>query len=124
MQPEQIEGCSCMTIETNQEDPSGNPNFNAENLEAGTGEFWGVMGSDAQRERLRMGFRVGIERSCTDNRPGYLQRQGFEAPATVRTTGGGNYQFAVATFGLTFASVHVPPSREITEGELFFLSIV
>jgi len=30
--------------ETNMEDPSGNPNFNAENLEAGTGEFWGVMG--------------------------------------------------------------------------------
>ncbi|HTU51772.1 MAG TPA: metallophosphoesterase [Acidobacteriaceae bacterium] len=30
--------------ETNMEDPSGNPNFNAENLQAGTGEFWGVMG--------------------------------------------------------------------------------
>jgi hypothetical protein len=30
--------------ETNMEDPSGNPNFNAENLEAGTGQFWGVMG--------------------------------------------------------------------------------
>ncbi|MFZ1938897.1 MAG: metallophosphoesterase [Terracidiphilus sp.] len=29
--------------ETNQEDPSGNVNFNAENLETGTGEFWGVM---------------------------------------------------------------------------------
>jgi acid phosphatase type 7 len=25
-------------------DPSGNPNFNAQNLEAATGEFWGVMG--------------------------------------------------------------------------------
>jgi hypothetical protein len=33
------------TAETNMEDPSGNPNFNALNLEAGaTGEFWGVMG--------------------------------------------------------------------------------
>ncbi|MFY9746415.1 MAG: metallophosphoesterase [Acidobacteriaceae bacterium] len=30
--------------ETNLEDPSGNPNFNAENLEAASGEFWGVMG--------------------------------------------------------------------------------
>jgi acid phosphatase type 7 len=29
--------------ETNMEDPSGNVNFNAENLEAGTGQFWGVM---------------------------------------------------------------------------------
>ena len=30
--------------ETNMEDPSGNPNFNAENLLASSGEFWGVMG--------------------------------------------------------------------------------
>jgi acid phosphatase type 7 len=31
------------SAETNMEDPSGNVNFNAENLEAGTGQFWGVM---------------------------------------------------------------------------------
>jgi acid phosphatase type 7 len=31
------------SAETNMEDPSGNPNFNAENLEAGSGQFWGVM---------------------------------------------------------------------------------
>jgi acid phosphatase type 7 len=30
--------------ETNMEDPTGNTSFNAENLEKGTGEFWGVMG--------------------------------------------------------------------------------
>ena len=41
------------------------------------------------------------------------------APATVKRTGGGDYQFVVATFGLTFASVHIPPLREIAEGELF-----
>ncbi len=29
--------------ETNMEDPTGNTSFNAENLEAGSGEFWGVM---------------------------------------------------------------------------------
>ncbi len=29
--------------ETNQEDPSGNVNFNAQNLQAYTGDFWGVM---------------------------------------------------------------------------------
>jgi hypothetical protein len=28
---------------TNQEDPSGNVNFNAQNLQAYTGDFWGVM---------------------------------------------------------------------------------
>jgi acid phosphatase type 7 len=32
------------TGETNMEDPSGNPSFNEENLEAASGEFWGVMG--------------------------------------------------------------------------------
>jgi len=30
--------------ETNQEDPSGNVNFNAQNLRAYTGDYWGVMG--------------------------------------------------------------------------------
>ena len=30
--------------ETNQEDPTGNVNFNAQNLQAYTGDYWGVMG--------------------------------------------------------------------------------
>jgi len=34
---------SSTTAETNQEDPSGNVNFNAQNLQAYTGDFWGVM---------------------------------------------------------------------------------
>ena len=29
--------------ETNQEDPTGNVNFNAQNLQAYTGDYWGVM---------------------------------------------------------------------------------
>jgi len=33
-----------VTTNTTTADPSGNPNFNAENIEAATGEFWGVMG--------------------------------------------------------------------------------
>jgi hypothetical protein len=32
-----------VTTDTTTADPSGNPNFNAENLEAATGQFWGVM---------------------------------------------------------------------------------
>ena len=31
------------TTETNQEDPSGNVNFNTQNLQAYTGDYWGVM---------------------------------------------------------------------------------
>jgi hypothetical protein len=33
--------------ETNLEDPSGKTNFNAQNLVAATGDYWGVMGIDA-----------------------------------------------------------------------------
>jgi acid phosphatase type 7 len=33
-----------VTTDATAADPTGNPNFNAENLEAGSGEFWGVMG--------------------------------------------------------------------------------
>ncbi len=33
-----------VTADTTAADPSGNPNFNAENLQASSGEFWGVMG--------------------------------------------------------------------------------
>ena len=47
------------TGETNLEDPTGNPNFNALNLEAATGNYWGVMAPDARSERLQVGFRVG-----------------------------------------------------------------
>jgi hypothetical protein len=32
-----------VTTNTTTADPSGNPNFNAENIEAATGQFWGVM---------------------------------------------------------------------------------
>jgi acid phosphatase type 7 len=32
-----------VTTNTTTADPSGNPNFNAQNLEAATGQFWGVM---------------------------------------------------------------------------------
>jgi acid phosphatase type 7 len=33
-----------VTSNTTTADPTGNPNFNAQNLEASTGQFWGVMG--------------------------------------------------------------------------------
>ena len=33
-----------VTTNTTTVDPDGNPNFNAENLDAATRQFWGVMG--------------------------------------------------------------------------------
>jgi len=32
-----------VTADTTAADPTGNPNFNAQNLQASSGEFWGVM---------------------------------------------------------------------------------
>ncbi len=37
------QAASTGATETNQEDPTGNVNFNAENLQAYTGDYWGVM---------------------------------------------------------------------------------
>jgi hypothetical protein len=47
--------------ETNQEDPSGNPKFNAENLEAGTGEFWGVMGLTLNQNGYAWDFESALK---------------------------------------------------------------
>jgi hypothetical protein len=37
------QAAATMTSETNQEDPTGNVNFNASNLQAYSGDYWGVM---------------------------------------------------------------------------------
>ena len=51
-----------ITSNTTAADPTGNPNFNALNIEAGsTGSVLGCDGPDAQSKRLRVGFRVGTE---------------------------------------------------------------
>ncbi len=108
--------------ETNMEDPSGNVNFNAENLEAGTGQFWGVMRPDAQSERLRVGFRVGIEGSCTANRTGYLQRQGRRHLPRSSPTGGSD-RIVFATFGLTLLQYAFPLREKSRRGNFFCLAL-
>jgi acid phosphatase type 7 len=77
MQPEQTEGCSCMTIETNQEDPSGNPNFNAENLEAGTGEFWGVMGLTLKENGYAWDFESALKDPAQTTGPATYSDKGL-----------------------------------------------
>jgi hypothetical protein len=47
--------------ETNLEDPSGNPKFNAENIEAGTGEFWGVMGLTLNQNGYAWDFESALK---------------------------------------------------------------
>jgi acid phosphatase type 7 len=48
--------------ETNQEDPTGNPNFNALNLEAGsTGNYWGVMALTLGPNGYKWDFESALE---------------------------------------------------------------
>jgi hypothetical protein len=47
--------------ETNLEDPTGNVNFNAENLEAGTGDYWGVMALTLDPNGYRWSFQSTLE---------------------------------------------------------------
>jgi len=52
--------------ETNMEDPTGNPNFNALNLEAGaTGNYWGVMGLTLYPNGYAWDFESALEAPVT-----------------------------------------------------------
>jgi acid phosphatase type 7 len=62
-----------VTTDTTTADPTGNPNFNKDNIEASTGQFWGVMGLTLNQNGYEWDFTEG---SCAANRPGFLQRQG------------------------------------------------
>jgi acid phosphatase type 7 len=49
------------TGETNMEDPGGHTNFNALNLEAGTGNYWGVMGLTLNRNGYAWDYESALE---------------------------------------------------------------
>jgi acid phosphatase type 7 len=50
-----------VTTNTTTADPTGNKNFNAENLEAATGEFWGVMGLTLEPNGYRWDFESALK---------------------------------------------------------------
>jgi hypothetical protein len=47
--------------ETNMEDPSGNTSFNAENIQASSGEFWGVMGLTLDQNGYKWDFESALK---------------------------------------------------------------
>jgi acid phosphatase type 7 len=47
--------------ETNLEDPGGHPNFNAANLEAGTGNYWGVLGLRLEKTGYSWKYESALE---------------------------------------------------------------
>ncbi|HUO19231.1 MAG TPA: metallophosphoesterase [Steroidobacteraceae bacterium] len=50
-----------VTADTTSADPSGNRNFNAQNLEAATGQFWGVMGLTLNRNGYAWDFESALK---------------------------------------------------------------
>ncbi len=50
-----------VTTDTTAADPSGNPNFNAKNLEAASGEFWGVMGLTLNQNGYAWDFESALK---------------------------------------------------------------
>ena len=65
-----------VTTNTTTADPSGNPNFNAENLEAATGELWGVMGLTLNQNGYAWDFESALKDPAQTTGSGFLQRQG------------------------------------------------
>jgi hypothetical protein len=50
-----------VTTDTTTADPSGNPNFNAQNLESATGNFWGVMALTLGEHGYQWDFEPALE---------------------------------------------------------------
>ena len=50
-----------VTTDTTTADPTGNPNFNKENLEASTGQFWGVMGLTLNQNGYAWDFESALK---------------------------------------------------------------
>jgi acid phosphatase type 7 len=63
--------------ETNMEDPSGNVNFNAENLEAGTGQFWGVMGLTLNENGYAWDFESALKDPAQPTGPATYSDKGI-----------------------------------------------
>jgi len=65
------------SAETNMEDPSGNVNFNAENLEAGTGQFWGVMGLTLNENGYAWDFESALKDPAQPTGPATFSDKGI-----------------------------------------------
>jgi Calcineurin-like phosphoesterase len=65
-----------VTTNTTTADPSGNPNFNAENLEASTGEFWGVMGLTLDPNGYRWDFESALKDPAQTSGPATYSDKG------------------------------------------------
>jgi len=106
-----------VTTNTTAADPTGNPNFNAENLEAGTGEFWGVMGLTLNENGYAWDFESALKDPAQTIGPATFSDKGVgSCHGPVKWWSDRN---VFATLGCDLASVCVPPREKSRRGELF-----
>jgi len=66
-----------VTSDATTADPSGNPNFNAENLEASSGEFWGVMGLTLRQNGYAWDFESALKDPAQTTGPATYSDKGY-----------------------------------------------
>jgi acid phosphatase type 7 len=79
-----------VTTDATAADPSGNPNFNAQNLEAASGEFWGVMGLTLDQNGYKWNFESTLKDPAQTTGPATYSDKGF-GTCHGPVNGGGNY---------------------------------
>jgi acid phosphatase type 7 len=66
-----------VTANTTAADPSGNPNFNAQNLEAASGSYWGVMFLTLNQNGYAWDFESALKDPAQTTAPAAYKDQGF-----------------------------------------------
>jgi hypothetical protein len=81
-----------VTTDTTTADPSGNQNFNAQNLEAATGQFWGVMGLTLAQNGYAWDFESALKDPAQPAGGSHYSDKGFGACHGPVNRGGYNNQ--------------------------------
>jgi acid phosphatase type 7 len=74
----------------NQSDPTGNPNFNTNNLESATGQFWGVMRLTLNPNGYAWDFESALKDPAQSGGPGSYSDKGFASCHGGPSWGGNN----------------------------------
>jgi acid phosphatase type 7 len=74
----------------NDSDPTGNPNFNTDNLEAATGQFWGVMALTLNPNGYAWDYESALKDPAQPTGPASFSDKGFGTCHGGRNGGGNN----------------------------------
>jgi len=68
-----------VTTDTTTADPTGNPNFNKDNIEASTGQFWGVMGLTLNQNGYEWDFESALKDPAQPTGPASYSDEGVSS---------------------------------------------